>query len=163
MLIVLKCRVFFSTGWFLVTFYVENIYIYIYQRKFKIFFLFFLFFWKLFEKWTYHNSHFLVLSCLVRLVSVCPCLSFTCNYHLLTFAICYPCTPWPSFPCIWLQWHCNALNLKNKNKNTLSIILNFILFYFYLSLFSITSLMMWNDPITLGPLSNELREISQSQ
>lgn len=66
-----------------------------------IFFILWEFFTFLFldlkKKRTYHNSHFLVLSCLVRLVCVCPCLSFICIYDLITFSICYPQFIWFSF------------------------------------------------------------------
>lgn len=84
---------------------------------------------KLFEIRTYHNLHFLVLSCLVRLVCVCPCLSFICIYHLMTFAICYSCTPWPSFSCIWLQCHYNVLNMQQQ-KTKPSIISPLSIFLF---------------------------------
>lgn len=126
MLIALKCRVFSSTGWILVTF--------VPSRDFLSLFLYLR---KLFEKRTYHNSHFLVLSCLVRLVSVCPCLSFICNYHFLTFAICSPCPPWPSFPCFWLRCHYDVLNMeKITKKKSWWIILTFILNFFDFVFFS---------------------------
>lgn len=101
------------------------------KTKWKIFLFFNYFWWKLFEIQTYHNSHFLVLSCLVRLVCVCPCLSFICIYNLMAFAICYPCTPWSSSSCIWLQCHYNVRNIQQKKKKSIISLLFIIIFLLY--------------------------------